>query len=81
MQRPVWLKLLDDLPGAEMLFVRVGANQVEVKLVGAGFGEELSPANKRFQVEELVFDEAVHGFDVALEGVSGGGDADMLAVA
>jgi hypothetical protein len=33
------------------------------------------------EIEELIFDEAVDGFDIALEGVSGGRDADVLAVA
>jgi hypothetical protein len=72
---------LDDLPRAEVLFVGVGADQVEVELVGAGFSEEIATAGERFQVKELVFDEAVDSFDVTLEGVSGGRDANVLAVA
>ena len=81
MERPARLKLLDDLPGAEILFVGIGADKVEVELVGEGFGEEIAAAGERFQVEEFIFDEAVDGFNVALEGVSSGGNADMLAVA
>ena len=75
------MELLDDLPGAEVLFVGIGADEVEVELVGEGFGEEIAAAGERFQVEELIFDEAMDGFDIALESGSGGRNADMLAVA
>ena len=75
------MELLDDLPGAEILFVGVEADEVEVELVGMSFGEEVAAAGEGFQIEELVFDQAVDGFDVALEGVGGRRDADMLAVA
>jgi hypothetical protein len=75
------LKLFDDLPRSEVLFVGVGAGEVEVELVGEGLGEEVAAVGERFQIEELIFDEAVDGFDIALEGMSGGGNADMLAVA
>ncbi len=75
------MELLDDLPGAEVLFVGIGADEVEVELVGEGFGEEIAAAGERFQVEELIFDEAMDGFDIALESASGGGNADILAVA
>jgi hypothetical protein len=74
-------ELLEDLPRAEVLFVGVGANQIEVDLIGEGLGEEVSPAGERFQVKELVFDEAMNGFDIALEGVSGGRNTGVLAVA
>jgi signal transduction histidine kinase len=40
------LKLLDDLPGAEVLFVGVGADEVEVELIGKGLGEEITDAMK-----------------------------------
>ncbi len=59
----------------------VGSCEVEVELVGVGFGEEIAAAGEVFQVEELVFFEAMDGFDVALVGVGGGRDADVLAVA
>jgi hypothetical protein len=49
-------EVLDDLPGAEVLFVGVGANEVEVELIGKGLGEEVAAAAERFQVEELIFD-------------------------
>jgi hypothetical protein len=69
------------LPRAEVLLVGVGADEIEVKLIGEGLGEEVAAAGKGFQVEELILDEAVDGLNVALKGVSGGRDADMLAVA
>ncbi|HKM80718.1 MAG TPA: hypothetical protein VJY15_07120 [Candidatus Acidoferrum sp.] len=81
LERPARLELLDDLPGAEVLFVGVGADEVEVELIGKGLGKEVAAAGERFQVEELIFDETVNGFYVALERVSGGRNADMLAVA
>ncbi len=73
------MELLDDLPGAEVLLVRVGTDEVEVELIGKGFGEKVSTPRERFQIEELIFDEAVNGFHIALEGVSRGRDADVLA--
>ena len=81
LERPAGLELLDDLPGAEVLFVRVGTDKVEVELIGKGFGEKVSPARERFQIEELIFNQAVNGFHIALEGVSGGRNANVLAVA
>src|ERR1700722_16362845 len=54
LERPAGLELLDDLPGAEVLFVRVGTDKVEVELIGKGFGEKVSPARERFQIEELI---------------------------
>ena len=59
----------------------VGAGEIEVERIGESFGEEVAAGGERFQVEELIFDQAMDGFDVALEGVSGGRDADVLAVA
>ena len=69
---------MDDLPWAEVSFVGVGSDEVEVELIDAGFGEELAAAAEGFQVVELVLDEAMDGFDVALIGVGGGRDALML---
>ena len=50
-------------------------------LIERGLGQELGAGSKGFLVIELVFDEAVNGFDVALVGMSGGRDALVLAVA
>jgi len=79
LEGPARFELFDDLPGAEVLFVGVGAGEVEVELVGEGLARK-SPRLVN-EIEELIFDEAVDGFDIALEGVSGGRDADVLAVA
>ena len=81
LEGPAGLELLDDLPGAEVLLVGVGTDKIEVELVGKGFGEEIAAARERFQVKELIFDEAVNGFHITLEGVGGGGNANLLAVA
>ena len=71
------MKLLDDLPGREILFVGIGADEVEVELIGVSFGEEVAAAGENdSRSKKLVFDQAVDGFDVALEGVSGGRDGE-----
>ena len=64
-----------------MTLVGVGTYQVEVELIDGGFGKEFGTVTERFQIEEIVFDEAVNGLDVALIGVGGRGDALVLAVA
>jgi len=71
-------ELPDDLPWGEAAFVGIGPGQVEVELIERNLGHELGAAGESFQVEELVFDEAVDGFDVGLVGVGGGGDAFVL---
>jgi hypothetical protein len=72
------IELVDDLPWGETSFVGVRASQVEVELVERGLGKEVGTILESFQVEELVLDEAVDGFDVGLIGVGGRGDALML---
>lgn len=59
----------------------VGPYEVEVELVGVHFGEEVAATRELFQIEKLVFFEAVHRFHIALISVRGGWDAHMLAVA
>ncbi len=81
LEGPARLELFDDLPRGEIVFVGIGAGEIEVELVSEGFGQEIAATGERFQVEELIFDETVNGFDVALKGVSGGWDADVLTVA
>src|SRR5581483_11514048 len=70
---------LDDLPGTLIFFVGVGTDKIEIELIGVGFGEEVAAAGEVFQIEELVFFEAMHGFHVALVGVGWGWDAHVLA--
>ena len=62
-------------------FVGVGTSEVEVELVKGSFGQEVSAAGEGFQVKELVFDEAMDGFDIGLVSVGGGWDALMLRAA
>src|SRR5689334_5207488 len=61
--------------------MRVGADEIEVELVGVSFGQEIAATGEVFDVEELVFFEAMYSLDVALIGVSRGRDTDVLAVA
>ena len=64
---------LEDLPGAAVSLMGVGADEVAVELVGGGLGEEVGAGREGFDFEELVFDEAVDGLDIALVSVSGWG--------
>ena len=80
MKRRARSEPLDDLPRAEIVFVGVGPDEIEVELVRVGFGEEVAAAGEVFQIEEFVFFEAMDGFDIALIGVSGGRDTHVLAV-
>jgi hypothetical protein len=70
--------LLDDLPWAEVSFVGVGPDEVEVAWIDAGFGEEVGAAAEGFQLVELVLAEPMDGFNVALLGVGGGRNARRL---
>ena len=38
-----------------MIFVRVGAHEVEVELIGVHSSKELTAIGEGFQIEELVF--------------------------
>jgi hypothetical protein len=57
---------------AEVVFVGVGPHQVEVRLIGVHLGQEISTTGEIFQIEGLIFLEAVYGFDIALIGMRGG---------
>jgi len=67
-------------PRTQIFFVGVRSDEVEVELVGVGLGEEIAAAGEIFQIEELIFFEAMNGFDIALVGVPRRADADVLAV-
>ena len=69
---------MQDLPGSEQAFMGVGPGEVEVELVERGLGEEVGAAGKRLDVEELIFDEAMDGLDIALIGMRGRRDALVL---
>jgi len=53
-------------------FVGVGPGEVEAQPVGLYFSLELTATGEVSQIEELVFFEAMHGFDIALVSVRGG---------
>jgi len=74
----VWGERVDDLPWGKTSLVRIGTSPVEVELVEGSFGQEVSAAGEGFQVEELVFDQAVDSFDIGLIGVGAGRDAFVL---
>ena len=71
----------DDLPGTLIFFVGIGPSEIEVELIGVSLGKEVAATGEVFQIEELVFFEAMDGFNVALVGVSCGWDAHVLAMA
>jgi hypothetical protein len=71
------MEALDDLPGSLKFLVGVRPGEIEVELVGVDLGQEVAAVLEGFQIEELVFFEAVDGFDVALEGVSGRRNTDI----
>src|SRR5258707_15405663 len=60
---------LDDLPGSLKFLMGVGSREIEIELIGLGLGQEFAAAGEGFQIEELIFDQAMHGFDIALVGV------------
>ena len=78
LERESRMELLEDLPRGEVGFMGVGTCEVEVELVERSLGEEVGTAGEGFDFEELVFDEAMDGFDVALVGVSARRDALVL---
>jgi hypothetical protein len=71
---------LDDLPGSQNFFARVGPSEIEIKPLGVDLGEELAPTGEGFKIEALIFLQPMHGFDAAVVGVGGDRDADGLAV-
>lgn len=73
-----WNEPLDDLPGTLIFFVGVGPHQVEIGLTGVCLGQKVAAAGEIFQVEELVFFQAVRGLDVILVGMRSGRNAYVL---
>ena len=66
---------LDDLPGSLKFLVGIRSREIEIELVGLRLGEEFTATGEGFQVEELIFNQAMHGFDIALVGVRSGRNA------
>jgi hypothetical protein len=61
---------LEDLQRAFPFFAPVGADQIKIMPVGGDLVPEVGGAGEGFTVEELILDEAMDGFDVALPGIA-----------
>jgi len=59
-------------------FAAIGADEVEVVPVGGDLAPEGGWAGEGLPIKELVFDEAVNGFDIALPSVTLGRDVTMI---
>ena len=57
---------LSQLPGCFVLFVRVGAVEVEKELIGRCFGHEVAPVFKTLDLVELRLHKIVNRFDIRL---------------
>ena len=68
---------LKDLERALPLLSAIGADEIEAPPVGGDFAPEVRRAGEGFAGEELVFDEAVDGFDIALPGEAVGRNVVM----
>ena len=65
---------LEDLQWTLPFFATVGAHEIEVVSIGSDFGPEVSRAGEGFAIKELIFDEAMARFDIALPCVALGRD-------
>src|SRR5688572_21176480 len=73
-----WSFGLEDMERALPFLAAVGAYEVEVMPVGGDLAPEVGRSTEGFPIEELVLDEAVNRFDIALPGVALGRDVTML---
>ena len=69
---------MEELEWAFPLFGSVGTDEVKVASVGGDFGEEVLAAVELFAIEELVLDQAMNRFDIALPGVTLGGNEAVI---
>jgi len=69
----------NDLQRRLPLFAAIESGQIEVMPVGGGLGPELSRTAEALAVEELILDQPMHGFDIALPSVGFGRDIAMIA--
>ena len=69
---------MEDLQWAVPFFAPVGSNQIEVVPVSGELGPEVGWSGEGFAVEELILDEAMDGFDVALPGIALGRDITVV---
>ena len=68
----------EDLQRALPFLAAVGPHQVEVAPAGDDLGPEVGRAGESLAIEELLLDQAVDGFDLALPGVALGRDAAVV---
>ena len=59
-------------------FAAIGTHQVEVVPVGGDLAPEVGWTGEGLAIKELVFDEAMNGFDITLPGVTLGWDITMV---
>ena len=64
---------LEDLERALRFFAATGARQIEIVPAGGDFAPKVGRAAEGLTIKELVFDEAMSGFDITLPGVTLGG--------
>lgn len=69
----------DDLQGCFPLFMSIFPGDVEPIPVKGDLLPEVGSGSERRDVEELVFDQSVYGFDIALPGVGLYRDIVMFA--
>ena len=69
---------MEDLERALPFFATIGADEVEVVPVGGDFAPEVGRTGEGLAIKELVFDEAINGFDIALPGVTLGRDVTVV---
>ena len=69
-----------DLERALPFLAAIGPDEIEVVPVGGDLGPEVLGAGEGFAVEELVFHEAMDGFDIALPVVALGRDVTVIGV-
>src|SRR5713101_3653078 len=72
---------MNDLPWCLVFLVTILSGDVEPKIVSCGFGQKVSPRTEVFDFIELIFDQAVHGFDVGLPAVGARRDGVMTEAA
>src|SRR5690242_8543898 len=68
---------IEDLEGAQPFLAAVGTDEIEVVPVSGDLAPEVGRTGEGLAIKELVFDEAVDGFDIALPGVALGRDVTV----
>ncbi len=69
---------LKDLQRAFPFFTAVRTEEVKVAPVGGDFDEEVVAITELLQIKKFIFHQAVNGFDIALPGVTLGGNEAVI---